>query len=200
MPLVRQRDIRHTAWCQIAIEMNDHLGKSGFTLPSTTLDDLAIASHPLEYQMCISELIYVEILRDPNCNVDMETLRTNIQEQLAKLVFNTKSRSQAALLNALCFGGHHMSTAYLGHECLKMLEIQLRPTSLSPCDQDHLQALFFLLFGTLISVGLAEPIFNLPPFPEVNPNPQFLLISSTNKLNSRKIRSLLEYRGLCTMY
>jgi hypothetical protein len=180
--------------------MNHPLGKSVFTIPSTIIDDLAIASHPLEYQMCISELIYVEILRDPNCNVDMETLRTNIQEELAKLVLNTKPRSLAVLLSALCFGGHHMSTAYLGHECLKMLERQLRPTSLSPCNQDHLQALFLLLFGTLISVGLAEPIFDLPPFPEVNPNTQFLLISSTNRLNSRTIRSLLEYHELCTMY
>jgi hypothetical protein len=172
------------------MEINRPLGKldasSSFSAPSTSQDDLAATSHTFDYQLNISELIVVEILRDPNVKVDIEMFRTNIRKGLEKLVLGTKSRSMASLLSALCFGGHRMSTAYLGHECLKILETQLRPSFLSSCSQVHLRALILLLFGAILNVILAEPVFDLPPFPEVNPDANSLSILSTNRFISGK--------------
>lgn len=102
----------------------------------------------------------------------------NIQKALSTLVRSTKSHSMAALLNALCFAqgpqNHRTSNALLGHECLKMLETQLRPSSLSSCNQNNLLAIFLMIFGTILIVGSAEPAANLPPFPDVNSPPKHL--------------------------
>jgi hypothetical protein len=55
--------------------------------------------------------------------------------------------------------------ALAGHSFLLELDRKLTPTHLASCSQASLQALFLMIFGTILAVGYASPPADSPLFP-----------------------------------
>jgi hypothetical protein len=53
-----------------------------------------------------------------------------------------------------------------GHNFLMVLDQKLRPNFLASCPKSGLQALFLLVFGTILAVGYVSPVKESPIFPE----------------------------------
>jgi hypothetical protein len=179
---VKQRDIFRPSWLGEVIERG-HLGNTKtlstafaqanflddlpmvfYTfLYANFLDDLPVVFHTFLYQMNLSALdSAAEVLE-----FDWDLSGRQERAAVMGLAENTESHSSVLLLKE-SNPKNPKFTAFTGHQYLKILERLLRPSFLSSCTLKRLRAIFFMVFGTILTVGLADPAVALPPFPDVS--------------------------------
>jgi hypothetical protein len=179
---VKQRDLFRPSWLGEVIERG-HLGNTNtlstafaqanflddlpmvfYTfLYANFLDDLPMVFHTFLYQMNLSALdSAAEVL-----GFDWDLSGRQERAAVMGLAENTESHSSALLLKE-SNPKNFKFTAFTGHQYLKILERLLRPSFLSSCTLKRLRAIFFMVFGTTLTVGLADPAVALPPFPDVS--------------------------------
>jgi hypothetical protein len=59
----------------------------------------------------------------------------------------------------------HQIGAMTGHDLLLELDRKLSPQELAVCSKEDLQALFLIVFGTILAIGYFPPATKFPPFP-----------------------------------
>ena len=180
--LVNQRDLFRPSWLGEVIEQG-HLGNTNtlstafeqanflddlpmlfYTfLYANFLDDLPIIFHTFLYQMNLSALDSAAEVLEFDCDLSGRQERAAVMG----LAENTESHS-SVLLHRESNPKNLKFTAFTGHQYLKILERLLRPSFLSSCTLKRLRAIFFMVFGTTLTVGLADPAVALPPFPDVS--------------------------------
>lgn len=125
------------------------------------IDDLPMVFHTFLYQMNLSALdSAAEVLE-----FDWDLSGRQERAAVMGLAENTESHSSVLLLEE-SNPKNLKFTAFTGHQYLKILERLLRPSFLSSCTLKRLRAIFFMVFGTTLTVGLADPAVALPPFPD----------------------------------
>jgi hypothetical protein len=168
-------------WATLLRSTNSHrdtMGNSYFP------NDIPSVFYTFVYQLSISNLILVEVEKPKSNTSDSEhlfedTIPQSVQYYTPLVPIPVKLPKYSI---------HHpvnSSSAALGQGCLVILESQLKPSSLSSCSRDRLRVLFLLVFGVLMLVASAEPVVNLPPFPEVSQVIHFPKLLSTNRQSGR---------------